>query len=119
MVRIFTFDRKLRRKRRVSLNIRGTSERPRISVFRSNRYIYAQAIDDENGKTLASFSSLILRKGDKRLKKTEEAKMVGLELAKILREKKINRAIFDRGRYQYHGRVAALCAGLGEGGIEI
>lgn len=120
MSKIFTFNKKLRRKRRVSLKIKGTAQRPRISVFRSNKYIYAQAIDDEKRETVASFSSFVLRKKTgKKLKKSEEAKLVGLELAKILKEKKINQAVFDRGGYQYHGRVAALCEGLRQGGIKI
>jgi len=120
MGKIFTFDRKLRRKRRVRAKIKGTATRPRISVFRSNKYIYAQAIDDEKGVTLASFSSLVWRKKTgKKLRKTEEARLVGLELGKILKEKGITEAVFDRGCYQYHGRVAAVCEGLREGGIKI
>jgi large subunit ribosomal protein L18 len=120
MKKIFTFDKNLRKKRRISLKIFGKSDCPRISVFRSNKYIYTQAIDDEKKVTIASFSGLQLKKTNpSKMKKTEEAKLVGLELAKILKEKKINHAVFDRGRYQYHGRVAALCEGLREGGIKI
>lgn len=120
MIKIFTFVKKLRKKRRVSSGIKGTKERPRISVFRSNKYIYSQAIDDEQQKTIASFSSLVLRKKTKNKKsKSEEAKLVGFELAKILKEKGIKKAVFDRGIYRYHGRVKALAEGLREGGIEI
>lgn len=120
MRKIFTFNKKLRKKRRVSLNVKGTKEKPRISVFRSNKYIYCQAIDDVKKETLASFSSLILRKKQKIKKtKTEEAKLVGIELAKILKEKKINKAVFDRSVYKYHGRVKAVAEGLREGGIKI
>jgi len=115
-------DRRLKRKLRVSANIFGTKDRPRISVFRSNRYLYAQAIDDEQRHTLASSSSLVLRKNkkiDKKMAKSEEAKIVGLDLAKKLKQLKIEKAIFDRGWYHYHGRVAALAEGLREGGIKI
>jgi large subunit ribosomal protein L18 len=120
MSKIFTFDKNLRKKRRVGTKIFGQADRPRITVFRSGKYIYTQAIDDEKKVTLASFSSLVLRKkNQKKMTKTEESKSAGLELAKILKEKKINQAVFDRGYYQYHGRVAALCDGLREGGIKI
>jgi len=114
-------DRKLRRKRRVSENIFGTKERPRISIFRSNRYIYAQAVDDANKSTIFSLSSLSLSKDKnfKKGKKTEEAKKVGLDLAKKLKEKKIEKGVFDRGLYAYKGRVKALAEGLREGGLKI
>ncbi|MGB9883109.1 MAG: 50S ribosomal protein L18 [Microgenomates group bacterium] len=108
-------DKKLRKKRRVSSNIRGTASVPRISVFRSNRYIYAQAIDDEKRVTIASSSSLKLPKA----KKTAQARQVGLDLAKKLIEKNIKKAVFDRSIYQYKGRVKALAEGLREGGIVI
>lgn len=120
MRKIFTFNKNLRKKRRISLKVKGTKERPRISVFRSNKYIYCQVIDDIKNQTLASFSSFILRKKQKiRKKKTEEAKLVGIQLAKILKEKEINQAVFDRKVYQYHGRVRAIAEGLREGGIKI
>lgn len=120
MRKIFTFDKKLRRKRRISLKIKGTKSRPRISVFRSNKYIYCQAIDDEDKKTIASFSSLVLKKTiNKKLSKTQEAELVGAELAKILKEKKITQGVFDRRNYQFHGRVKALCEALRKGGISI
>lgn len=120
MRKIFTFDKKLRRKRRVSLKIKGTKSRPRISVFRSNKYIYCQVIDDESKKTIASFSSLVLKKTiDSKLSKTQEAELVGAELAKILKEKKITQGVFDRRNYQFHGRVKALCEALRKGGINI
>lgn len=120
MKKIFTFNKKLRKKRRVSLNVKGTKEKPRISVFRSNKYIYCQVIDDIKRQTLASFSSLTLRKKQKIKKtKSEEAKMVGIELAKIIKSKGINQAVFDRSVYKYHGRVKAVAEGLREGGIKI
>lgn len=109
-----TTDRKLRRKRRVSSNIHGTSDKPRVVVFRSNKYIYAQAIDDVARKTIASSSAQGL-KG----KKSDQAKEVGVNLAGKLKEKKIEKAVFDRSSYTYLGRVKALCDGLREGGIKI
>ncbi|MEK7633308.1 MAG: 50S ribosomal protein L18 [Patescibacteria group bacterium] len=115
------FDRKLRRKRRISSNIRGTKERPRISVFRSNRYIYAQAIDDETRKTLYIFSNFDLKKETdfKKGKKRDDSKRIGVLLAKKLMENKIKTGIFDRGSYAYNGRVKALAEGLREGGLQI
>ncbi len=119
-----TTDKKLRRKLRVRSKIIGTAIRPRISVFRSNRYIYAQAIDDEKRVTLAAFSSLQLRKNNEiretnKKNKKEEAMLVGLNLAKNLKEKEVSSAVFDRGIYAYKGRVKFLAQGLREGGIKI
>lgn len=111
--------RKLRRKLRISKNLFGTAKRPRVTVFRSNKYIYAQAIDDEGRKTLASFSSLKFKVSKEKSKKTEVAQKVGKELAKLLIDKKIKEAIFDRGSYAYNGRVKALAEGIREGGVTI
>jgi large subunit ribosomal protein L18 len=113
-----TDPRILKRKRRVSSRILGTQERPRISVFRSNKSIYVQAIDDEKRITLAAFSSKNL-KDSASTKKADMAKAVGIEMAKVMKDKKIGRAVFDRGRYGYQGRVKALAEGLREGGITI
>lgn len=114
------FDRTLRRKKRVSSNIFGTADKPRVVVFRSNKYIYAQAINDVDKKTIVSFSSLNLKKNkENKIKKTDEAKKIGIELATMLKGKKIDKAIFDRSAYTYLGRVKALCDGLREGGIQI
>lgn len=113
--------REKRRKKRVSANLLGTREKPRISAFASNRYTYAQVIDDTDRITLVSYSSLKLArsKNYNKDKKVEEAKKVGLELAKKSIVKGIKKAIFDRGKYSYKGRVKALAEGLREGGIEI
>ena len=110
-----------RRKKRVSNNLFGVKEKPRVSVFASNRYIYAQVIDDSKRTTITSFSSLKLAQSDKykKEKKTDEAKKVGLELAKIAKKLEIKKAIFDRGKYSYKGRVKALAEGLREGGLVI
>ncbi len=116
-----SLDRRLRRKKRVSQNIKGTEKKPRIVVFRSNRYIYAQAIDDVKRATVASFSSLLLKKAKdyKKDVKGKEAKAVGINLAKLLKEKKIEYGAYDRSFYNYKGRVKALAEGLREGGIKI
>ncbi len=115
--------RKKRRKRRISSKIKGIHDRPRISVFRSNYYIYAQAIDDENKGTITGYSSLLLKKSKKttnqKKTKTDQAREVGLLLAGILKKKKITRAVFDRGSYVYKGRVKALAEGLRTGGLKI
>jgi large subunit ribosomal protein L18 len=113
-------DRTDRRRKRISANINGMKAKPRISVFRSNKYMYGQAIDDENRVTIAAFSSAQLKKSkDAKVKKTEEAKLIGIELGKILKNKKIKTAIFDRNAYAYKGRVKELCEGLREAGIQI
>ncbi len=115
------FDRKLRRKRRISSNIKGTKIRPRISVFRSNRYVYAQAIDDVERKTLFFFSNFDLKKEAdyKKGKKRDDSKKIGIGLAKKLIKNKIKAGVFDRGSYAYNGRVKALAEGLREGGLKI
>ncbi|MBI3620499.1 50S ribosomal protein L18 [Candidatus Roizmanbacteria bacterium] len=114
-------DRKLRRKLRVSANIYGMAEKPRLNVFRSNKYIYIQAVNDRDKTTLVSYSSLKLQhdKKNAKTKKTEEAKNVGLIMAKKLIEKGVKQAVFDRGRYAYKGRVKALAEGLREGGLKV
>lgn len=105
-----------RRKIRVRAKIHGTAEQPRLSIFRSNRFIYAQLIDDMRGKTLAAVSSKEAKvKGDKK----NQAKAVGELIAKKAKDLGIKSAIFDRGAYQYHGRVKALAEAFKEGGIKI
>ena len=107
------------RHRRIRKKISGTSLRPRLAVFRSARHIYAQAIDDSAGSTLAASSTLAIRKS---LKKTytgnkEAAKAVGADVAKKLVEKSISTVVFDRGGFVYHGRVQALADGAREAGL--
>jgi len=108
--------RRLRRRRRVRAKIRGTAERPRISVFRSNRGIFAQLIDDANGRTLAAvnWTEADLRS----LKPVDQAKRAGELLAERAKAAGITDAVFDRGGYQYHGRVQALAEGAREGGLQ-
>lgn len=103
-----------RRHGRVRVKVNGTGNCPRLSVFRSLTGIYAQLIDDKSGKVLASASSLKGKKG----KGSEEAKQVGLDLAKKAVEKKIKSCVFDRGGYLYHGRIKALADGAREGGLQ-
>ena len=100
---------------RLSHKLRGLAPKPRVSVFRSLKQIYAQVIDDVAGKTLVSFSSLQLKdaKGDK----SAIARQIGLELGKLAKEKSVTEVFFDRGPYRYHGRVRALAEGLREGGL--
>ncbi len=111
------FKRSLRRKLRVSSNFFGTAERPRVSVFRSNKFVYAQAIDDANRKTIAGIFSKKLVDTKEKKSKTIISKLVGVELAKLLLAKDIKKAIFDRGEFAYQGRVKAVAEGLREGGI--
>ena len=105
-----------RRHRRVRGKVTGTAERPRLAVFRSNRGIEAQLIDDTEAKTLASASWLALKgfSGDK----TEQAAEVGKLLAQNAKKAGIESAVFDRGGYLFHGRVKALADGAREGGLK-
>ena len=103
------------RRRRVRSRVSGVLERPRLSVFKANRHIYAQLIDDESGKTLAAASSLKIKsKG----KKSDIAKEVGKMAAAQALAKNIKAVKFDRGGFAYHGRIKALAEGAREGGLE-
>lgn len=110
-----------RRARRVRIKIYGTQVRPRLSVFRSSRYIYVQAIADDTGETLAQASALNreIKGNPEGLKKTETAREVGKLLAKDLLSKNIKEAVFDRGRFLYHGRVKSLAEGVREMGVKL
>jgi large subunit ribosomal protein L18 len=109
--------RRLRRRRRVRAKVRGSAERPRVSVFRSNRGIFTQLIDDDTGRTLASacWTEADLR----RLPPMDQAQRVGALLAERAKSAGIERAVFDRGGYKYHGRVKALADGAREGGLQL
>jgi len=109
-----------RRHLRIRKRVKGTPERPRLSVFRSLRHIYAQIIDDTTGHTLASASTLDpeLRDKVKGLRKTEASRLVGELVAQRALERGITRVVFDRGGYLYHGRVKALAEGAREAGLE-
>ena len=109
--------RRLKRRRRVRAKVIGTAARPRISIFRSNRGIAAQLIDDERGHTLAAVS---WTEDDlKSLKKAEQASEAGKVLAQRAKDAGVERAVFDRGGYQYHGRVKAFAEGVREGGLAV
>jgi large subunit ribosomal protein L18 len=105
-----------RRHKRVRRDVAGTAERPRLCVFRSNRGIEAQLIDDHEAKTLAAASWLNLKKGFKG-NKTDQAKEVGKALAANAKKAGVETVVFDRGGYLYHGRVKALAEGAREGGL--
>jgi len=107
---------RLRRHRRVRGKVRGTAERPRLFVFRSNRGVFAQLIDDDAGKTVAGASWLELPKSFKG-DKTEQAAEVGKRLAAAAKKAGVESVVFDRGGYLYHGRVKALAEGAREGGL--
>ncbi|HET7636329.1 MAG TPA: 50S ribosomal protein L18 [Candidatus Limnocylindria bacterium] len=110
----------LRRKRheRMRLRLEGTPERPRLSVFRSAKYIYAQVVDDTTGRTLAAASSFepALRDGST---KTDAAHRVGQAIAERAKAAGVSAVVLDRGGYQYHGRVRSLAEGAREGGLDL
>ena len=107
--------RRLKRRRRVRAKVIGTAERPRISVFRSNRGIFAQLIDDDAGRTIAAVN---WTESDLRsLKPMEQATRAGALLAERAKAAGVETAVFDRGGYRYHGRVKALAEGAREGGL--
>ncbi len=105
------------RKIRTRAKTKGTAEKPRLSVYRSNRYIYAQIIDDNKGKTIVGISEkeLVIKE---KVKKSDRAKELGLLLAKKASVKKITAVVFDRGSYKYHGRVKQVAEGAREGGLK-
>lgn len=116
-------------RKRNRVKIKGTAERPRISVFRSHKHIYAQLVDDQKRRTLVAASDQELKKVKKQKPKTQikEGGMtrkvaIAYEVGKLVAEKalakKIKKAVFDRGRYKYHGRVKAVAEGAREGGLE-
>jgi large subunit ribosomal protein L18 len=116
MSQITTRQARLRRHRRVRGKVRGTAERPRLLVFRSNRGIFAQLVDDDGGRTLAAASWKELPasfKGDK----TEQAAEVGKRLAAAAKSAGVDAVVFDRSGYLYHGRVKALADSAREGGL--
>jgi len=112
-------DRRLRIKKRIRKRFSGTPERPRLSVYRSNKQIYAQFVDDTNGVTLASASSNIKEIAEQQnISKTEQARLVGKLAAQAAQEKGITQVVFDRNGYLYHGRVKMLAEAAREGGLK-
>ncbi len=115
MSTLTTREARRRRHRRVRGKVSGTAERPRLAVFRSNRGIFAQLIDDDAGRTLASASWLGLKQSGN---KTDQASEVGKALAAAAAKAGISTCVFDRGGYLYHGRVKALAESAREGGLQ-
>jgi large subunit ribosomal protein L18 len=110
-------ERLKRRHRRVRKKIMGTAERPRLAVFRSNKHVYVQAIDDIAGRTLAAASTVEADQRKAATATVDAAKGVGLLLAQRAKEAGITTVVFDRGGFTYHGRVAAVADGAREGGL--
>ena len=104
-------------RRRIRKHVFGTAQRPRLSVFRSNKEIYVQVIDDVNGKTLATASSQGVKEAHG-VNKTEQAKVVGTQIAERAKAEGIESVVFDRNGYLYHGRVKALADAAREGGLQ-
>ena len=109
----YTNKRKIRHKR-IRAKVRGTATRPRLSVFRSLKHLQLQLIDDACGETVLGFTDVKIKKGTK----SERARSLGLSAAKKIAESGVKKIVFDRGGFRYHGRIAALAAGLREGGLE-
>jgi len=110
---------RLRRKKRARAKLLGTAERPRFSIFRSNRYTYAQLIDDQAGRTLVSASTREVRKSEREtMSKQKQAEQIGELVAKKAIERGIKQAVFNRGGYKYHGRVGAVAEGARRGGLQ-
>lgn len=112
--------KRIRRHGRVRKKVSGTAGRPRLNVFRSLNQIYAQVIDDERGHTITAVSTVeqTLRSKLKDLNKTEQAALVGQELAKKAKKEGIKEVVFDRGGFRYHGRIKALAEAAREAGLE-
>jgi large subunit ribosomal protein L18 len=106
---------RIRRHRRVRKKLGGTPERPRLAVYRSNRHIYVQLVDDQGARTLAAASDFGIPEGGK----GDRAKKVGQAIAERARALGVDRVVFDRGGRLYHGRVKAVAEGAREGGLEI
>lgn len=108
-----------RRKIRIRKRVSGTAERPRLVVFRSNKHLYAQLVDDVNGKTLLSTSTQVMGKDGEALNPSREtAAKVGKDIAAKALEQKIEAVVFDRNGYIYHGKIKALADGAREGGLK-
>ena len=110
-------NRRARIKKRIRKNISGTSTRPRLSVFRSNKQIYAQVIDDVKGVTIISASSNV-KDSTQKVNKTDQAKLIGKEIAENASKAGIKEVVFDRNGYLYHGRVKALAESARENGLK-
>jgi large subunit ribosomal protein L18 len=110
---------RVKRHRRVRKKVSGTAERPRLAVFRSNRHIYAQVIDDTTGRTLAAASTAEPGQRGSSTATVDAAKAVGQLVGERAQAAGISRVVFDRGGFRYHGRIAALCDGARAAGLEV
>ena len=113
-------EKRFRIKKRIRKSISGTAEKPRLSVFRSNRHIYGQLVDDEQGQTLCAYSSKNkeVTEQSESLNKSSQAELVGKYLAQRSKEKGIENVVFDRNGYRYHGRVRKLAEGARKEGLK-
>ena len=113
-------DRRKRIRRRIRKKLSGTADCPRLAVFRSNKQVYVQIIDDSTGKTMVSASSKekSVAEKDNKLKKVDQAALVGKLIAEKCKECGISQVVFDRGGYKYHGRVKSLADAAREGGLK-
>jgi large subunit ribosomal protein L18 len=113
-------EQRAKRKKRVRKKVDGSPERPRLSVFRSSKHIYAQVIDDSRGQTLATASTLSkdVRGGVGEKNKSDAAKLVGQAIAKACKDKGVDKVVFDRNGYVYHGRIKSLADAAREGGLD-
>lgn len=116
MKKRYQFTKKQARIKRVRSKVRGTTDRPRLHVYRSNRYIYAQIINDQKGQTLAAASQKEIKAN--KLTKTQKSEKVGQLIAKKAKAKKVTKVRFDRGAYKYHGRIKALAEAARKEGLE-
>jgi large subunit ribosomal protein L18 len=109
-----------KRAMRVRKKLRGCLEKPRMSVFKSNKHLYVQLINDEQSATVASASTMqkAFREGDKSSKNKDIARQLGLKIAELAKEQNIQSVVFDRGHFKYHGLVAAIAEGAREGGLQ-
>jgi large subunit ribosomal protein L18 len=111
--------KRLKRAYRVRQKLKGTAEKPRLTVLKSNRHIAAQLVDDEKGITLVSANTLMKKFRTKKLARNKEtARLIGTELAELAKEKQITTVVFDRGSYKYHGVVAELANAAREAGLQ-
>ena len=119
---IFKAEKRTKIRKRIRGKVIGTEAKPRLSVFRSLKHIYAQLIDDDHGKTLAQTSTLakdVIADAESAKKgKTPVSRIVGKHIARLAKEKGIEAVVFDRGGYKYHGRIKALAEGAREGGLK-
>jgi len=112
-------EHRVRRHRRVRKKVLGTAERPRLAVFRSNKHIYVQVIDDLNGRTIASASTMEADRRGGATATVDAAKQVGQAIAERVKAADISAVVFDRGGFKYHGRVAAVADGARAAGLEL